>query len=373
MFPAWTLALLACAPAAPIAPAEALQAALDDAVARDPRLPGVSLVVASPTFDFAGASGAVSLEPAAPEMTVGAPFRAASVTKSFVSAALLRLHERGALSLDDPLRTHLSGGSAAALERGGYDPDAITVRQLLAHTAGMFDYTATQGFQDQLAADPTHRWTRAEQLDLAMDEGEPLFAPGEGYAYGDTHYILAGEVLERATGVGLGPALRETLDYAALGLGDTWLESLEDPPTSDALDRLAHPYDGGIDTRDWDPSWDLYGGGGLVSTAGDLATFIEALVGGDLLGPAALSAMMEVDPVAEGAFFGIDGALGINGFDLPDGGRCWAGYGYFGTVAAHCPELGLTWAYTQNQANPRRPDAIDEEVLAAWESTLCSL
>ena len=348
----------------PGTPQERLQSALDDVVASDARVPGAILLVQSADLEFRGVAGARSLDDGAPTLLVDDAFRCASVTKTFVSAALIARAEAGALSLDDPLRLRLSVESLSALEGGGYDPDVITVRELLAHTAGMYDYTAADSFYTAIYDDPTHRWTRAEQLALAMDEGEKLNEPGEAYAYGDTHYILAGEVLERSAGAGLAEALRDTLSFDALGLDSTWRESLEDPPTADALDRLSHSYDGDDDTRDWDPSWDLYGGGGLATSADDLLRFMRALFDGEVLGDAALEEMLAIPTVSEGAFFGIDGGLGINRFELDDGTECWAGYGYFGTAMVHCPDYDLTYASTMNQSEADDPDAIDVAVLS---------
>jgi D-alanyl-D-alanine carboxypeptidase len=355
------LPLFGCASAGNVE--DRLQAALDTVVENDPKVAGATLVVRSPDFEFAGVSGKVSLDDGARALASDDVFRVASVTKSFVAAAVIAQAHEGILDLDDPVRTRLSDESITALVRGGYDVDAITVRQLLAHTAGIYDYTEAPSFYPTINANPSHRWTRAEQLQLAMDEGELLNTPGEAYAYGDTHYILAGEVLERATGLGLASSLRNVLGFDELGLDSTWLESMEETPDSGAMDRLTHPYDGRTDTRDWDASWDLYGGGGLVSSPADLATFFNALFSGDVLEGDALEEMLDVASVSKGAFYGIDGALGIARFRLDDGAECWAGYGYFGTTVSHCPDDELTYAYALNQSEPRAPDALDAAVL----------
>lgn len=356
--------LLGCT-AAHQPPETSLQRGLDALVRREPKVPGAILAVSAPDLEFLGAAGAFSLEAEARALRPDDLFRVASVTKTFVAAAVLRLVERGELSLDDPISAHLSEPSLSALTTGGYDPDRITVQHLLTHTAGLFDYTEADAFYDTIDADPQHRWTREEQLRLAMSEGTPHGAPGARYVYGDTAYILAGELLERLTGQGLGPALRDTLDFAGLGLGDTFLESLEPPPEPAALERLSHPYLGRQDTRGWDPSWDLYGGGGLVSSAPDLLRFTRALVAGELLGDELQAELLTIPPQGEGAYFGIDGGPGINRFTLDDGTECWGGWGFFGTEAVHCPAIGLTWAATLNQSDPNDGEAITRLVLAA--------
>src|SRR5262249_12470151 len=119
-------------------------------------------------------------------------------------------------------------------------------------------------------------WTRAEQLRFAMTHGHPLAAPGREFHYADTGYILLGEILERTTGRPLGSALASLLDYRKLGLNDTLLET----PGGREAGQRAHQYLGTLDTTAFDPSFDLYGGGGLVSTVDDLARFYAALLGG---------------------------------------------------------------------------------------------
>jgi D-alanyl-D-alanine carboxypeptidase len=108
-----------------------------------------------------------------------------------------------------------------------------------------------------------------------MKGGKPYGAPGKVFSYSDTGYILLGEILERQTGGSMAAALRNLLGYQRLGLRSTWLETLESAPKG-VLDR-AHRYEGDHDTYTDDPSYDLYGGGGLASTVRDTALFMRAL------------------------------------------------------------------------------------------------
>src|SRR5438445_8444189 len=118
-----------------------------------------------------------------------------------------------------------------------------------------------------------------EQVQFAMDHGAPYGQPGEVYHYSDTGYILLGEIVERVSGLSLAQALRSLLRYQRLGLRHTWLETLEPTPPGTA-DR-AHQFMGEVDTYGFDPSLDLWGGGGLAATAGEMARFTRGLfVGG---------------------------------------------------------------------------------------------
>jgi D-alanyl-D-alanine carboxypeptidase len=80
-----------------------------------------------------------------------------------------------------------------------------------------------------LLREPAHRWSRLEQVQLAMALGAPLCAPGETFHYSDTGYILLGEILEQASGLSLAAALRSLLSFERLGLHRTWLDAERTP------------------------------------------------------------------------------------------------------------------------------------------------
>jgi hypothetical protein len=124
-------------------------------------------------------------------------FRIASVTKTFVAAAILRLVETGRFALDTPVEGLLDEQLVGLLRDGGYDPSAITVEQLLTHTSGLLDDAFGPG-RDYLArvlADPTRRWARADQVAYAM-EGDPVGPPGGQFHYSDTRWVLLGALLD---------------------------------------------------------------------------------------------------------------------------------------------------------------------------------
>src|SRR5205809_483841 len=216
---------------------------------------------------------AIALSLAAIVLTAFLPAQPAPARTAETAAQLDHLVHRFA-------RAHPSFPGVALLRGGGYAVDAIHVRNLLQHTSGLYDYADDHAFQAFVVSHPRHRWTRAEQIQFAMTHGKPLFPPGTDFHYSDTGYILLGEILERVTGQGLGAAYRSLLHFDRLGLGQTYLETLEPKPPHAA--PRAHQYLGGIDTAGFDPSFDLYGGGGLVSTVRDLDRFHRALLTGQV-------------------------------------------------------------------------------------------
>lgn len=347
----------------------ALQAALDAAVEADGSLPGAMLHVEAPGLDFSwsGAAGVaevtsgVALEP-------NQPVRIASNTKTFVAVAILRLVEEGRLDLDAPIGGLLSDEMLAIIESDGYDPAAITIRHLLTHTSGLFDYADSPTYGEAIFADPYRRWTRVDQLRGAVAWGEPYGVPGEVYRYSDTGYILLGEIVERTTGRSLASALRCLVGYEDLGLGSTWLESLEEVPAG-VRDR-AHQYLGDIDAFDWDPSMDLYGGGGLVATVGDMARFIYGLFGGGVFADPSTRETMLTTIVAErggpeaygSAQVPGDYRMGIGVVEV-EGVEVYSHTGFWGTLAAYVPSLDLavSVAVTQ-QGSPALGDLFRSTV-----------
>ena len=186
---AGSLGLAACAHRPPErAPVDNLVPALErlvrDTAAAEPRAPAVLLHVQAPRLPlrWQGAAG-----PAANPAGQPAPsLRIASNTKTFLAAAVLRLVEDGLLDLDTPLARVSPPATVATLRTAGYDVDRLTPLMLLQHTGGLRDYATLMLFLDRVSAALQHRWTRAEQLQLAMNDGPPLSAPGTAFHYSDT-------------------------------------------------------------------------------------------------------------------------------------------------------------------------------------------
>ncbi len=238
----------------------------------------------------------------------------------------------------------------------------ITVRQLLDHTSGLFDYAASSAYDRMNTRDPGHHWTAREQLEFAMEHGHPLAEPGREYHYADTNYVLLGEILERASGVPLAAAVRDLDGFDRLGLRDTYWEQLE--PAAPGQPARAHQYYGSkFDNIRLDASSDLYGGGGLVSTVGDLTRFFRGLFsGGVFTRPSTLEAMTTITPAARSHHAG----LGLFSTTIA-GERCWGHPGYWGTEAYACPGASMAFAIETNQADEADLDT------SAVEATIVGL
>jgi len=330
----------------PPAPA-ALKAATTAFAASHPTYPGVALAVISPRLRWTGTAGHNALGSRTP-LDPKAGFRIASVTKTFTAAATLRLVEDGRVGLDDPIAKYLAPATLALLRGDGYDVDAIHVRHLLMHTSGLYDYASDPAYVRYVLTHGRHHWTRRAQVAFAMAHGKPYAAPGTQFHYADTGYILLGEILERRTGRTLAGAFRSLLGFKKLGLTRTYLESLEPRPT--AARERAHQYYQRIDATRFDPSFDLYGGGGLVSTVGDLASFYRALLHGRVFKESAtLRTMLGKPNPRSVAQFGM--GIFSNQISGPAGENCWTHAGFWGTTVVDCPRSDVTLALAVNQAN----------------------
>ena len=343
-------ALLALAlPAAPDTVTIRMQALADSLLRARPGVPGIVIHVES-TRDgrrwtvAAGQSDTARHTPMRPDQ----PFRIASVTKTYVAAGILRLVERGVISLSDPIEKHVPAHLVAELKRDGIRTDVITMEQLLAHRAGLAEHPSVPSYLPTAIANPRKRWTREEQVKLLVDSLQPVGPPGGQFRYSDTGYILLGAVIERYTGKTLGAGVRELIGFERLGLRQTWWETLEPAPAGVA-DR-AHQYLSGYDTYGHDPSVDLYGGGGIAAPLADVAAFMSALQSGKVFQRGAtLDTMLAVRSPDFLAGYG----LGI--FRVNSQGRIGIGHsGFWGVIAVHYPTEGITIAISvteQTQGN----------------------
>lgn len=250
-------------------------------------IPGLSsAVIFGDGSRWSGVSGQAAVDPdsaVAPET----PFVAGSITKTYVGSLILDLRDEGSLSIDDAISRWLPDYPNAA---------NITVRQLLSHTSGIFDYFRHGSFGPQVYGHPNRQWTPQEILTTFSHA--PYFVPGTDYHYSNTNYVLLGLIAEAVGGAPLGDQLRSRY-WNPLGLEDTFIQSAGPPPANAAMGYLrktGHLVDIG-DASGYRPTRSAasvaWGVGDLVAAAGDIATWADALYGGDVLEPASLAEMLD--------------------------------------------------------------------------------
>jgi D-alanyl-D-alanine carboxypeptidase len=277
-------------------------------------------------------------------------FRIASVTKVVTATALLALRDRGRCQLEDSIARYLPAHLVARVHvlEGRPHGAEITLRRLLDHTSGLGNFFGEPAIIAAiLDGRGRRRFRPIDLLDVAV-QGSPSFAPGAGREYTDTGFLLAGMIIEQVAQAPLHVAYRElVLDPA--GMGDTWLESSDEPPRGGPV--MAHELQGrditGMDvTVDW-------AGGGLVSTAADLAALLRALRDGHLVSAGAWEEMTRWSPGPPG--FYDDYGLGLGRYRT--GATQLIGHhGVWGAFAFWSPELGALISGTVNTGRiDRRP------------------
>ncbi|MFI8190700.1 serine hydrolase domain-containing protein [Streptomyces sp. NPDC085946] len=224
-------------------------------------------------------------------------FRAGSITKTFLATVVLQLAAEHRLSLSDTVEEHLPG-----LVRGaGNDGRALTLRHLLTHTSGLYDFAAdTRG---------TVPVTPRQAVRIALTH--PPADRGR-FSYSNTNYVLLGLVVDRVTGRPYA-AEAERRIIAPLGLTGT---SFPGARTSLPLPHGRAYTAGGTDVTALDPR--VAGAAGeMVTTLADLNRFYTALLGGELLPPRRLREMLDTR-AAHGAY-----GMGLFPSKLPCGTTVW--------------------------------------------------
>lgn len=254
-------------------------------------------------------------------------FRIGSITKTFVATAILQLVDEGRIDLDAPVERYLPG-----VVPGG---DAVTVRQVLNHTSGLYDYMKGDGWS-------TNRWRgdarftayTPDELLAEAFRHDPYFPPGTDFRYSNTNYVVAGRLIEAVTGRPYDAVVRRRILDPLDLTGTTFPDDAGLP--APAVRATATLDDGAtVDVTDQDVSLD-WAAGEMTSTTADLQTFFDALLGGDLISDESLAQMRTTVPMGMGFHYG----LGLERFDLPCGGTLW---GHGGQLLGY-----VTYAYRRD-------------------------
>jgi D-alanyl-D-alanine carboxypeptidase len=284
-----SLALLALTPAASSAPAAPATDAVLPLLVTEGRAPAAALLAREESGTrYAQAGRGISRAD---------HFRAGSITKTFVATVVLQLAAEHRLSLSDTVEQHLPG----LVHQAGNDGRALTLRSLLTHTSGLYDFTRDTGGIVPL--------TPVQAVRVALTH--PPADRGR-FRYSNTNYVLLGLVIRQVTGHSYATEAERRI-IAPLGLtgtsfpgSRTWLPS----PHGRAYTAA------GTDVTELDPR--VAGAAGeLVTTLADLDRFYAALLGGELLPPRRLREMRDTR-TAHGLY-----GMGLFPVTLPCGVTVW--------------------------------------------------
>ncbi|PGG84757.1 D-alanyl-D-alanine carboxypeptidase [Bacillus toyonensis] len=288
-------------------------------------------------------------------------FRIASVTKTFTATVVLQLAGENRLNLDDFIEKWLPG----VIQGNGYDGNQITIRQILNHTSGIVEYARSK--EIDFFTNTKKSFTAEELVKIGLSM-PPEFAPGKGWSYSNTGYVLLGILIEKVTGNSYAEEIENRI-IEPLELSNTFLpgNSSVIPGTKHARGYLQP--DGASELKDvtyYNPSIGS-SAGDMISTADDLNKFFSSLLGGKLLKEQQLKQMLTTVPtgIAETGGYG----LGIYETKLPNGVSIWGhsgGIPGFSTFAGGTLGGKHTLAVNLNNLKADSPDPFKNILLAEF-------
>ena len=276
-------------------------------------VPGVAVVATT----WEGAAGVADVESSRP-LALDDRFLIGSVTKTFVAALVLQLVGEGVLALDEEV---------------GPIAEGVTLRQLLNHTSGLPEYYDDfESLIEPYRQDRAHKPDLTPQAALELVHAQPrLFRPGKDWEYSGGNYLALGLIVEQKTGATLDEELRRRI-FDPLGLEETSLRERTgiargylQPgnavfPGAEGLDDVTD-----VELFGW-------GSGEMVSTARDVARFLQALLGGQLLTPEVRAELLTTVPSdweeSDGYGLGIEQVSSLMGQSPSPCGPAWGHLGF---------------------------------------------
>jgi len=336
----------------------------------------LSVMKGDGSFSWSGAAGIASQDRQVP-MSKDTPIYIASITKLYTATAIMRLYEKGVLSLDDPMSRYLPEELIQGIHvyKGKDYSHEITIKELLSHTSGIADYYTEKpkggkSLFDLFLEEPERSWTVDETIERARNDLEPNFRPGTDASYSDTNFQLLGKVIEAVTDKPLYVVFEEFL-FRPLGLKHTWLTGRSEPQFTPSAAPADIFYKDMIitNTRSNGAYW---ADGGIVSTAEECIIFLKDLNEGRIVSGDTLKLMHNWHKLQ----FPLQYGYGTMYFKLPwfinmvmKVPPLWGHSGSTGSFLYYSEDLNLYMAGSINQTESKsKPFRLMPRVMKAIQS-----
>lgn len=312
-------------------------------------VPGMQFSVKEPengfwngAFGFADLASEIRIEPCM--MT-----RVGSTVKTFTAVTILLLQEDGKLDINEPVSNYLSVEQINGLQNA----EQATIKQLLIHSSGIYNYIQNPEFQTASLNNLTKVWQPMELLEYAQGKSA-YFQPGSDVIYSNTNYVLLGWIIEKVAGKPFYDVFEERI-FVPLEMKATQFAA-EDPVPRGIVRGYADLYSNlNVINSTYYSGWDYYSAdGGLISNAHDLNVFLHALFNGKILTQESMNQMLDWQKPHEQASDGFETSYGLGIFKIetnygPAYLHSGDAIGYFASMV-HFPNqnVTLTWAVNGN-------------------------
>ena len=345
----------------------ALQTSLNKTV------PSLNVLITTPSAEYF-----VSSAPSpSTQVTKDTYFRFASNTKNFTSASVLNMQEDGWLNIESRITDTIPGSTSAFVPASAEwnipNKNQITIKELLQHSAGVFDISndSIAGYpngyvMDVMLADPNHQFTSSELVGMVASRSLSYFPPGTNHHYSNTGYTILSEIISRVYSFHAGSQKLYSdyiYDYITgssapvpLNVHFPYLASDNQLPFPGTPGKV-HFEDGSVtNTSVYNKSANVGEGNGY-GTMSMLRTYIRSMItGGNVLNAASLNLMKnEVSPGSPNY------ALGCTLFTNLGYGHTGATMGYFSCMF-YDTQTGVSvvgmipfWDLTNGGANYYKP------------------
>lgn len=273
--------------------------------------------------------------------------RVGSTIKMFTATVVLKLQEEKKLNIDDKISKYLQGEHITNIENA----DKATIRQLMQHSSGIYNYIQSLKFQTASLNDLVKEW-RADDLLKYAYKKDAYFSPGEDVRYSNTNYILLGLLIEKIEGKPLYEVFDQKI-IQPLGLSHT-LFAGKNPVPNEIVRGYIDIYSNlNVIESTYFSGWDYYtADGGLISNPYDMNVFFRALMNGKIINSASLNQMLswKIPKEPDKEFFPISYGLGIFKIETPQGiayMHSGDAIGYFATML-YFPNSNITIVYASN-------------------------
>ncbi len=257
-------------------------------------LPGIAVLIRDKNGTWVGSGGKADIKQNIPMLPCHVS-KTASLTKIYIAVLCLKLVEEGQLQLDEKITKWVPDNITSKIKNA----DKATLRNLLDHTSGIYDFSNNDNFYLALLNYPTKKWKQEELVEYSYNQ-EAVFETGTSSGYSNTNTVLATMVIEAATGRSHAALLREKI-LNPLGLSGSYYYWQEALPANGVAQGYFDLYNNNtlVNVSSYNTGTGN-GLNGLYSTVYDLQIFIDALLRNKtLLSQSSINTMLTFDDLIE--------------------------------------------------------------------------